>query len=161
MGLPKQLNQQELALWLRNNAIERVSEEVKTYYTEEQTDTFKEEVIEAQKEIRKLYALKKDFVSHIEGGYQSDDDQLFKEFSIPETQGMKALKAVVEHNSDCLNRGYEIDITDLFAVPDEDNEEIAFYDIHGQEYKDRRRPMSAREIQKYVGLFAKENRQAI
>lgn len=156
-SLPKGLTLEELSLWLKNNAVEQFKDIQKRVYSEEELESYTKEATKSQIEINNIEDLKKKVIDLITKGTRDGE-----KIEIPSTEGVKFLKTVVRMNLDKVNKGYEEHELEIFGLPNHETEMMDYFDYLGNEIADRSRPLSAREIQKHIGMFHNgDSRQAM
>lgn len=146
-SLPK-MAPEELAYWLKKNAVEQFTDIKKYYFTEEEIATMEHESSVCGREILKLEALLSNVRKFVKKGVSDDDITL----DIPETIGMDALKEQRKDLDLKLERGYSQEEVEVFGVPDLDGF-MYYFDVTGEEMAERKRGLSSTEQRKYNGLF--------
>lgn len=150
--LPKSIDKDLLPSWLKNNAKESYSEEKRIYYTEEEIQSFKDTAVSSGIEINNLLSLKASITKRIEKG---DEEDLT--IDIPSTLGVKGLKALREDCERQVEKGYRVVHIKIYGIPYQEENSMVFFDPDGVEFTDRTRPLSAKEIREYFGIFANPN----
>lgn len=148
-SLPKSITPEVLGQWLVQNSKERFTEERKYYYSEEEIHEFKDTAVKSGIELNKLSRLKKKALKLIEGGTPDH-----KVIDFPETAGSKVLKAVRQDCEQEVESGYKTELITIYGIPNQETCTMDFFDIQGNEITERCRPLSAKEIREYLGLFA-------
>lgn len=156
-SLPKSLTPELLANWLTQNAKEKFREEKKYYYTEDELHEFKDSAVRAGIELNNLATLKSKVNKLLDNGCSE-----YIQVDVLQTKGIKLLKDDRENNEKEVEKGYRVDVIEIYGIPNQDTSNMDFFDIEGNEVTERCRPLSAKETRDYFGMFAefKHEKQA-
>lgn len=149
-SLPQGMNREEMAEWLKRNAVEEFLDVRKHFYTEEQLLEFKETATLSGREINRLSDLKDKIGNLISKGTGEVVD-----IEIPTTVGVKSLTTTMREHLDMVEKGYEEEEIRVFGIPVIESETMEYFEKDGTIMADRSRPLSAREIQKHIGMFSR------
>lgn len=147
-ALPHALNDNELADWLRLNAVQKFTDKKRDHYTDEELQEFEHESSLNGREYNRLAGIKKMVADLCSKGTEENVTIV-----VPKTVGTKMLEIQRRQNDDMVEFGFEETEVEVFAIPFADAETMEFFDVEGSHYADRSRPMSAKERHEYIGIF--------
>ncbi len=157
LALPqKQMTKENLAKWLTENSIETKTHEEHIDYTAEEIAEFEHQSSLASRAIDRLTELLTDFKECVNEGNMSPRD-----FTVPETKGLKVLKANREFADGQIELGYHVLPTQLYGIPYGASSKIVFFDIessHWEQYDYRMNPF---QMEKYGSPLFKEEEDKI
>lgn len=148
-SLPQSLTPELLGEWLVQNHKEKFTEEKRIYYTEEELNEFKNKAVSAGIEINNLGSLKAKVSKLLDNG--SED---YIQIDILKTKGIKVLRRNREACEMEVERGYRVEEIKIYGIPNQETRMMDFFDIEGTEIPERARPLSAKEMLDYFGMFA-------
>lgn len=144
-ALPTGLNSQDLAKWITQNGKERYTEEKDIQYTPQEMENMKDAFIQNGIEIQKLESKKKEVTGLLQNGSSEET------IEISPTRGLKTLKKEQEILSYKIDKGYYTIHFDVYAIPNEYEQTMDFYDIKGELCENRVRKLTNAEMNKYFG----------
>lgn len=131
IALPqKQMTKENLGKWLTENSIEIKQHEEHMDYTDAEIAQFEHESSLASRAIDRLTDLLDSFKSAVNEGNLEP-----QEFTVPETKGLKVIKANREFADSNIERGYQIIPTQLYGIPCTSNSKVCFFDIIGEHWE--------------------------
>lgn len=151
--LPKHLNNEELLMWLASNAVEKFTQKVPIYFTPEDVQEFEHESSVNGREFNRL----KDIVKLVSEAVTKGNLEEPLTVTIPVTLGTKVLDVQRRQNDDNIERGYEENEVQVFAVPSPETKTMEFFTDEGKHIVDRSRGMSLKEQHEYIGIFLMNN----
>lgn len=153
LALPqKTMTKENLAKWLTENSIESKVHEEKVDYTKEEIAAFEHDSSVASRAIDRLQDLLDSFKSAVNDGNLEP-----KDFTVPETKGLKVLKANREFADGQIEIGHRIIPTDLYGIPCSSNGKICFFDIEANHFEQHDYKMNPFQQEKYgAPLFTEE-----
>lgn len=144
--LPKSLSGAELKQWLKSNARSIAMHDKRTFYTEEEMEERRKELSDIFIHLKKLKDTKALVAERLREG---NDDELL--VTIPSTRGVKSLTKTAEEIAGELEKGYYDECFDVYAIPNEIDYTMDYYDEFGNLIEDRVRPLSQKEIFNFFG----------
>jgi hypothetical protein len=148
-ALPENImNPEALAKWIRDASRESFTDERKVYFNEDEISEMEKESTNIGREIIKIGDLKKLVMEKLTKGSEED-----LTVDLPANMGLKALTSRREDLDRRVEKGYAIEETKIYAIPNEDGN-MYFFDIEGNLIQDRTRKLSGREIRDIFGMFA-------
>lgn len=152
LALPqKTLTPEKLGAWIADNAIENKEHEEKIDYTEAEIAEFEHQSSVASRAIDRLTELLDSFKKLVTEGNMEP-----KDFTVPETKGLKVLKANREYADGQIELGYRIVPTQLFGLPCQNNGKICFFDVTGAHWEQYDYKMNPFQEEKYGAPLFKE-----
>lgn len=148
--LPNGFTGSELASWLRNNAVEKFTDQRKDMFAVESIREFEHESSVNGREMNKLLDLKALVNKIVTKGNDTEEEMVFR---IPPTLGTKVLDMQRRQNDDLIERGYELVETEIFGIPNPEFGTMEFFDIEGLHITERTRSLSAKEKHEHLGIF--------
>lgn len=156
-SLPQTFTPEQLAAWLKNNAVEKFTDERKIYFTDDEKDEIRKKIVNTAVEINDLDAIHAKVKTYLKEGVFTEDEA-GESIVIPNTKGLKILLSNKRFEEDRYKRGYDLETRDIYGIPNAETENMDFFDVTGTEIIERCRPLSPREKQMYIGIFSKEFR---
>lgn len=147
-SLPPGLTQSQLELWLQNNSVERFTHEKKDFFEPEEIQAFEHESSVAGREWNRLTDMLKEASTLVKKGTEEAVT-----FTIPVTKGTKMLETVRRENDDFIESGYNVQKVEIYGVPNMDTHFMEYFDAHGNEITERKRTLSPKEKNEYLGMF--------
>lgn len=152
LALPqKTMTKENLAKWLTENRIEEKTHEEKIDYTKEEIAAFEHDSSVASRAIDRLQDLLDSFKGLINDGNVDP-----KDFTVPETKGLKVLKANREYADGQIEKGYRVEPTQLYGVPCTSNGKVCFFDIEGEHWEQYDYKFNPFQEEKYGSPLFKE-----
>lgn len=152
LALPQNtMTKENLAKWITENSIEQKTHEEHVDYTDAEIAQFEHESSLASRAIDRLSDIMDKFKSAINDGTPEPRD-----FTVPETKGLKVLKANREFADGQIEIGYRVVPTQLYGIPHGATSKIVFFDIeagHWEQYDYRMNPF---QMEKYGSPLFKE-----
>lgn len=148
--LPTTLNAEQLANWLMENAKDKFKDEQKIMFELDDLNKMAMQSSGAGSEMMDLKQVMADVKTAVENGFVGDEPKVF---TIYPTNGTKALDKQRQELDKDVKKGYRLENREVYGIPDTENAEMVYFDISGNEIKERTRPLSPREKQEYIGVF--------
>jgi len=157
-ALPQSMTIEQLAQWLTENAVEKNFDIKEIPLTEAEKIDHEHRIANATAAIYDLQALERAFKKRIKKGTnchpgeKPGDDVVYEPeaFTIPPTKGTDSLEENRKFSDAILKAGKTIVETQLYGIPYSDTQEIVFFDIEGNEFANKNRPMTAEQKKAYV-----------
>lgn len=157
LALPqKQMTKEQLAQWLTENRIEEKCHEEHVDYTDAEIAEFEHQSSLASRAIDRLTIIAESFKKALNEGTVEPQN-----FTVPETKGLKVLKANREYADGQIERGYQIVPTQLYGLPCTANGKICFFDIMGEHWEQYDYKMNPFQEEKYGSPLFKEEEPLI
>lgn len=161
-SLPSTLTDENLKDWLAEHCIEKTNHVLRVDYSPEEIQEFEHQMANNTNAILELEDLKKAFNDVIKEGTDVEHNvdgtvsYLPKDFTIPPSKGIKALKNNIEFLNEKRIKGYEEQVTPLFLIPVPETEMIIAVDSTGTEYPEHSKKMTPDQANHYNSLFKEE-----
>jgi len=147
------MTKENLAKWLTENAIEQKTHEEHVDYTEAEIAEFEHQSSLASRAIDRLNDIAEKFNKALKEGIVEPQD-----FTIPETKGLKVLKANREFADGQIELGYRVVPTQLYGIPYAATSKIVFFDIESAHWEQYDYKMNPFQEEKYgTPLFKEED----
>lgn len=150
--IPPTLLPEQTEAWLRNSCKDSFNDEYKHIFEEGDLNEFARESSQRGGELIELDFLAKIVSEAIQKGTEGIV------IDIPETDGVAFLKASRIALDKKVKNGYEMIQRKIYGIPSDETNEMVYFDAAGNIVLDRCRPLSAKEITDYFGLFAQFNK---
>jgi len=152
LALPtKTMTKENLAQWITENSIEQKSHEEHVEYTAEEIAAFEHESSLASRAIDRLTDLLDSFKQCVNEGNLEPRD-----FTVPETKGLKVLKANREFADGQIEIGYRVIPTQLYGIPHGATSKICFFDIESGHWEQYDYKMNPFQMEKYGSPLFKD-----
>lgn len=152
----KTMTPENLAKWITENKVEDKVHEEKVDYTDAEIAEFEHQSSLASRAIDRLSDIMDKFKSAINDGTPEPRD-----FTVPETKGLKVLKANREFADGQIEIGHRIIPTQLYGLPCTQNGKICFFDAEGRHWEEYDHKMNPFQEEKYGSPLFKEEEPLI
>lgn len=153
-ALPQTLTPENLAVWIKENALEVIQHEEKIALTEEVVRELEHKSSLASRKIDELKETEKLFKNILNNGTDVDPDQfdeqgkpkhIPQDVTIPPTKGLKLLQENREWADKQLRDGFKLEVTPVYLIPFPEESMVIGFDIEGTEVEQYSREMTAEE----------------
>lgn len=157
--LPQSLTPENLAKWIKENAVEEIQRLEKVDFGEDETHELEKQSSLASRAIDRLEELKKEFMDYIKDGTPGMDGELQPvDLTIHPTKGMKALKANRAFADRQLEQGFKEDITTVYMIPYPEDSLMVGVDIEGKEWERYLKEMTIEQINQHKPILRVEKK---
>ena len=146
--IPPTLMPEQTETWLRTACKDSFNDEYKHIFEEGDLNEFARESSQRGGDLIELDSILKTVTAAIQKG----TDGIV--IDIPETDGVAFLKSSRIDLDKKVKNGYEMIQRKIYGIPSDDTNEMVYFDAVGNVVLDRCRPLSAKEITDYFGMFA-------
>jgi len=127
--------------------------EKRIFYSEEEIEERRKDLSDIYIQLKKLKELKQLVAERLRDG---NNDELL--VTLPSTLGTKSLTKTAEKIAGELEKGYFDESFDVYAIPNEIDYTMDYYDEFGNLIEDRVRPLSKKEIFNFFGGLFNEQK---
>lgn len=156
-GLPSTLTPENLADWIKTNAIEVIEHVEKTELDEDQVHELEKKSSLASRALDRLDAIKNDFMETLKEG--TPDEETPMDFTIPPTRGTKIIKANRAFADKQLEQGFQEENIPLYIIPYPEESQMVAFDITGNEWPEFTKDMTSEQINQHKPMLKKEKKQ--
>lgn len=161
--IPNSLTPENLAKWITDNSVETIHHVEKTELDEETKHELEEQSSLASRAMDRLEAIKTDFMTVLKEGtdvtHDDRGDAVYvtpKDFTIPPTKGLKALKANRKHADQQLENGFKEEPIDIYIIPFPEQSQMVALDIEGFEWPEFTKDMTTDQINQHKPMLRTE-----
>lgn len=167
-ALPQTMTPENLAQWITDNAIEKLTHTEKTEHTEEYIAELEHKSSVASRALDQLKDVEKIFKNYLKNGTPVNEglegneeaEHLPVTITIPPTKGSKVLTANREWADKLILAGFTGEDIEIFLIPFPEEKRVIAFNSEGEEYEGYSRDMTLAEVNAFGQLFAGEKEKS-